>query len=142
MAVAVHLLSQRRKRCARILRKKQHLVAVELCTVLNRIESGVQICWVSNLACSRRTMKRSSGWEFSPYQERPEKQARLAVEASQLLSPSPTTAPSPVSEISESNNTDDVVSNDATTHGPDNSRDVVCFGMVLQLSICCCWKGC
>jgi hypothetical protein len=88
-----------------------------------------------NVACCRWTMKRSTVSDPHPDEERPKKQARPAVDASQLLSPSPTTVTLPVSKIRDSNSTNDEVNNDTSARSPGNSRDVVCFGMVSTLTI-------
>ena len=62
---------------------------------------------------------------------RPEKQARLALEASQLLSPSPTTAAaSPSSESVNTASTRNGAYGDAGQHGHPSPAKFVCFGMV------------
>jgi hypothetical protein len=60
--------------------------------------------------------------------DRPEKQACLAVEVSQLLSPSPTASPS--SESVNTANTHDGAYRDVGLHGHPSSARLVCFGMV------------
>jgi hypothetical protein len=63
--------------------------------------------------------------------DRPEKQACLAVEVSQLLSPSPTTvAGSPSSESLNTANTHDGAYGDVGQHGHPSPAELVCFGMV------------
>ena len=62
---------------------------------------------------------------------RPEKQVRLAVEVSELLSPSPTTvAASPSSESVNTASTHNDAYRDAGQHGHPSSARLVCFGMV------------
>src|SRR5271154_1393740 len=63
--------------------------------------------------------------------DRPEKQARLAVEVSELLSPSPTTmAASPSSESVNTASTHNDAYRDAGEYGRPSSARLVCFGMV------------
>jgi hypothetical protein len=74
-------------------------------------------------------MKRWNDLNSESY--RPEKQARLAVEVSQLLSQSPTTvAASPSSESVNTASTHNGTYGDTGQHGHPSSARLVCFGMV------------